>query len=230
MKKYKHLFFDLDRTLWDFEANSHDTLLELYHELAIDLFCKSFDIFHQKYIEINKQYWIDYRNHRISKDDLAWKRFYDALLFCNIDNKELAKQFAHEYVTRSPYKTKLFPKTLETLEKLSENYSIHIISNGFKEVQFIKLKKSGLDKYAQTVTLSEEVGKPKPHKEFFDVALKKAGAQPEESLIIGDDPETDILGAKNYGLDYIWFNPHKIAPDSEIKQQISCLDEIFDYL
>ncbi len=230
MSKYQHLFFDLDRTLWDFDANSEDMLRELYSSLSIDLFCKSFAIFHQKYVEINTQYWIDYRNHRITKEILAWKRFYDALLWCNIDNEKLAKEMAEKYVTGSPYKTKLFPETIKTLQILKSNFHIHIISNGFKEVQFIKLKQSGLAEFAETVTLSEEAEKPKPHKEFFELALKKANATTENSLITGDDLETDILGAKNYGIDYVWFNPDKKETDTEVKQQISCLDQLPELL
>lgn len=230
MSKYQHLFFDLDRTLWDFEANSEDMLKEIFFELSIDSKCKSFDSFHHKYVDINKQYWIDYRNHRITKEVLAWKRFYDTLIWCGIDDEELSKTFADKYVTGSPYKTKLFPNVIETLEKLKDHFQIHIISNGFKEVQFIKLEKSGLDKYTRTVTLSEEAEKPKPHKEFFDLALKKAQAKIENSLIIGDDLETDILGAKNYGLDYIWFNPNKIEPNTEVKQQINNFNQLNKYL
>jgi putative hydrolase of the HAD superfamily len=226
--KYKHIFFDLDRTLWDFEANSSDTLAEIFAEHSLNLKCKTFEFFLENYKELNKQYWIDYRNNRVSKEVLSWKRFYDALLLCGIDDVALSKQIAKEYVGRSPYKTKLFPEVKNTLEKLKSDFHLHIITNGFKEVQFIKLKQSGLDIYPKSITISEDVGKPKPHIEFFESALKKANANAYNSLIVGDDLETDILGAKNYGIDYVWFNPEKEITKTEIKKQINCIDELID--
>jgi putative hydrolase of the HAD superfamily len=226
--KYQHIFFDLDRTLWDFEANSADTLLELYNELEISKSGKLFNDFLLKYNELNKQYWIDYRNNRITKSELTWRRFYDSLLWCSIDNESMAREMAKEYVRRSPYKTKLFPEVINTLERIKNDFQIHIITNGFSEVQFIKLKQSGLDIYLKSITISEEAEKPKPHTEFFDLALKKANALPENCLIVGDDLETDILGAKNYGLDYVWFNPDKEITDTEITNEIHCMNELIN--
>ena len=226
--KYQHIFFDLDRTLWDFEANSSDVLHELYYEFSVGEYCESFDSFFKKYQKINKKYWKDYRNKRVSKEKLSWSRFYDTLIICNIDNEKMAKQMASEYVERSPYKTKLFPKVISTLEKLREDFQLHIITNGFSEVQFIKLKESKLDVFAKSVTISEEAAKPKPHTEFFDLALNKAGAIAENSLVVGDDLETDILGAKNYGIDYVWFNPQKLRHRTVVAQQMQCIDELLD--
>lgn len=226
--KYKHIFFDLDRTLWDFEANSSDTLAEIFAEHSLNTKCKSFHDFLESYKELNKQYWIDYRNNRVTKEVLSWKRFYDALLNCGIDNEELAKQIAKDYVGRSPYKTKLFPEVKNTLDKLKNDFQLHIITNGFKEVQFIKLKQSGLDIYPKSITISEDVGKPKPHVEFFEAALNKAGANAHNSLIVGDDLETDILGAKNYGIDYVWFNPENETTETEVALQIQSMNQLIN--
>lgn len=207
----KHLFFDLDRTLWDFDKNSESALTILYDELKLDDHLRSFQSFHTKYKKVNGELWHKYSKGEISKEVLRVKRFADTLHHFDVKNKELAEALADGYVSLSPYQTNLFPDTLETLEKLkNDNFELHIITNGFSEVQHIKLDKSGLKPYFDIVLCSEEVGKSKPSRLVFDHALELAKAKADESIMIGDSYEADIVGAENAGIRAILFDPDRV--------------------
>lgn len=219
-KRFKDIFIDLDRTLWDFERNSRETFMEIYHKYQLFDHFKSFDLFLITYRKINDALWNEYRSGKISKEELSWKRFYLSLKEVNIDDKEMAENIAQDYITISPTKKKLFPHAHTTLTYLKKQYDLHLITNGFKEVQYQKIMNCGLRRYFKNIFTSEEVGIQKPNKKFFMHVLKKTKAQPEESLVIGDDPEVDIAGAKSVGMSSIWFNPNmneaEIEPDLEI--------------
>lgn len=212
MNTIQHILLDLDRTLWDFDTNSRKALQKGLNELVPQLD-------HQKFIPvyepINEQLWNLYRNHEITKEDLRWKRFYMALEKFDIKDRSLAEDLAEFYVKNSPYQTELISGTIELLDYLKKKYQLHIITNGFDEVQHIKINVSGLDPYFKTITTSEMVGARKPQAQFFNHVLKSINAQPEECMVIGDDFEADIIGAENAGMQSIFFNPYN--PDIDHK-------------
>lgn len=206
--QYKHLFFDLDHTLWDFEANSHQTLKELY--LVLNLLEKGiedFDLFHKNYLAHNDKLWDRYRNGYIKVDELRWKRMWLSLLDFKIADEPLARQMGNIFLDLLPTRKILFPYTTEILDYLTDkNYQLHLITNGFEKTQHSKLKYSGLDKYFIEVITSEGSNSLKPKKEIFEYAFQKTGANPAESIMIGDAIDVDILGALNAGIDQVHVN------------------------
>ncbi|MEO7923733.1 MAG: YjjG family noncanonical pyrimidine nucleotidase [Chitinophagaceae bacterium] len=206
--KYKHLFFDLDHTLWDFEANSRQTLDELYH--TMDLAVKGvndFALFHKNYLAHNDKLWDRYRKGFIKVDELRWKRMWLTLLDFKIADEPMAKEMGNVFLDLLPTRKILFPHTIEILDYLAgKDYRLHLITNGFEKTQHSKLKNSGLDKYFTEVITSEGSNSLKPHKEIFDYAFMKASANPLESIMIGDSIEVDIQGAMNAGIDQVFVN------------------------
>ncbi len=208
MKKYSTLFFDLDHTLWDFDRNSQEALTEIYHDLRLDSFgIPAPEPFIKLYKEHNKKCWELYRRGEMTKDDLRSKRFQLALQDFDVSNPVLAEKIGDEYVKRSPYKTNLFPGTIELLDDLKRDYKICIITNGFEEVQYIKIKQSGLEKYFDHVITSEKAGVQKPHPDIFHLAMKLAAVDSNNVIMIGDDLEADVLAARKLNLDAILFDP-----------------------
>lgn len=227
MKKLEHIFFDLDRTLWDFERNSKSALVQLFYELELDNIIESFESFHEVYRKINAEYWEDYAKGRVSKEKLRIGRFHDTLVSFGRDDIQLSSAMAEGYVKISPFQTHLFPGTKEVLQELSDkNYHLHIITNGFKEVQFIKLENSGLRHFFQDVLCSEEVGKNKPNPEIFHAALQRTNAKNTNSLMIGDDFEADILGAERVGIRAILFDPHDAYEARKEIERIKHFEEL----
>lgn len=206
--QYKHLFFDLDHTLWDFEANSRQTLEELYQLLSLkEKGIHDFDLFHKNYLLHNDKLWDRYRNGYIKVDELRWKRMWLALLDFKIADEKLAREMGTIFLDLLPTRKLLFPYTIEILDYLAEkNYQLHLITNGFEKTQHGKLKSSGLDKYFLKVITSEGSNSLKPHKEIFEYAFQRTGASPSESIMIGDTIEVDILGAVNAGIDQVHVN------------------------
>lgn len=227
----KHLFFDLDRTLWDFEANSEKALELLFEEMELGNHLRSFRSFHTNYKKINANLWYLYSKNEISKDLLRVKRFRDTFRSFNFVNDTLADELAEAYVNKAPHLTQLFPHTLETLDELKNNgHSLHIITNGFREVQTIKLEKSGLIDYFDIVVCSEDVGYQKPSIHVFKHALDKVGGKANESIMIGDSLQADIIGAENAGIKAIFFDPHFEHKDGTHKWMIRSLKEIPELL
>ena len=206
--KYKHLFFDLDHTLWDFDANARATLQQLHIDL--DLVSKGihdFDMFYQNYLVHNEKLWARYRNGYIKQEELRLKRMWLTLLDFKIADEALARQLNELFLQLLPGRTILFPDTKEVLQYLlDKGYRLHLITNGFEETQHSKLKYSGLAPFFEEVITSEGSNSLKPQKEIFDYALEKAGARVEESIMIGDSLEIDVAGAMNAGMDAIHVN------------------------
>ena len=206
--KYKHLFFDLDHTLWDFDANARATLQQLHIDL--DLVSKGihdFDMFYQNYLVHNEKLWARYRNGYIKQEELRLKRMWLTLLDFKIADEALARQLNELFLQLLPGRTILFPDTKEVLQYLlDKGYRLHLITNGFEETQHSKLKYSGLAPYFEEVITSEGSNSLKPQKEIFDYALEKAGARVQESIMIGDSLEIDVAGAMNAGMDAIHVN------------------------
>lgn len=228
--KYEHVFFDLDRTLWHFDENSKKVLNDIYTNFNLSGGIPSVNEFIIKYEEINESLWSLYREDKILKEDLRWKRFDDTLIYFNIWNKEVANEIADYYVYHSPRQTLLFPETKNVLDYLYEKYKLHIITNGFNEVQHIKLKESGLSKYFDVIVLSEKVGVKKPHPYIFKKAFSESGANANNSIMIGDDLYADIYGAERVKMDAIYFNFNKLEHDKQIRKEINCLTELYEIL
>ncbi len=227
MKHYKHIFFDLDRTIWDFEKNAREAYRDIYEKYELKkLGIGSFEAFTESYLKHNDTLWSLYREGKIEKSYLMSRRFELTLLDFGIDNPELAHKIGMDYITISPQKTILFPNAHETLTYLHGKYPLHIITNGFEEVQHNKLKNSKLEKYFVHVITSEAAGCKKPDPCIFNFALKTVGASPDECVMIGDDLEVDILGAHALGIDTVFFNPKHIAHNGEATHEIIDLTEL----
>jgi putative hydrolase of the HAD superfamily len=216
--KYRHLFFDLDHTIWDFEANSKQTLLQLYQDLNLkEKGIDDFEKFHRNYLVHNDKLWERYRNGFIKVDELRWKRMWLTLLDFKNGDETLAREMGNIFLELLPTRKILFPYTIEILSYLTEKkYQLHLITNGFEKTQHSKLKNSGLDKFFKEVITSESSNSLKPHKEIFDYALSKTGAKKEESIMIGDSIDVDIRGAINAGIDQVYVN-HLSNNDHYIK-------------
>jgi putative hydrolase of the HAD superfamily len=226
--KYKHLFFDLDHTLWDFEANSKATLKELYQSLDLEnRGIDNFGLFYKNYLEHNEKLWEGYRNGYIKQEDLRIKRMRHSLLDFKIADEELAQDMSVKFLELLPTRTILFPFTKEILEYLTgRGYALHLITNGFEEVQHRKLKYSGIDMFFKEVITSEGSGCLKPNKEIFEYAFSKANALPMESIMLGDTLEVDIQGAMNAGIDQVFVNHHGIVTAMKPTYTISSLKEL----
>lgn len=231
MKLYKHIFFDLDRTLWDFETNSNETLLDIIAKYGlIERGIPSFTAFKEVYSKFNTMLWSLYLNGELIKEKLNFQRFNLTLEAFGIHDGLLASNVADDYVEMSPLRTNLFPHAIETLEYLHGQYKLHIITNGFEEVQYKKLELSGMNKYFEHVITSEDAGAKKPNELIFNYALGKTGALASESLMIGDEIEIDLLGARAVGLDQMYVNyPGKVHTEI-FTFEVRSLEEIINIL
>lgn len=202
---YKHLFFDLDNTIWDFDLNSYYALREVYVQYSLP--GQDYDHFFSVYNRHNDRLWELYRKHSITKQELASTRFQLTFGELGINGPDAAV-FNREYLDQMPLQTRLCDGAREILEVLSRRYQMHIITNGFVEVQYKKLENSGLRTFFKNIFISEEVKSPKPDPEIFQYALKSSNARRKESLMIGDSWEVDILGAMGAGLDQVHYSPN----------------------
>ena len=203
-----HLFFDLDRTLWDFDKNSKIALRQLFEAEELATQIAGFEHFHQQYVYQNAHLWKLYGKGIIKKDDLRHERFRATLKQFKIKNEPLVRRLSDAYVAISPLQTALFPKAIETLQALQQmDFKLHIITNGFQEVQFVKLENCGMRAFFDVVVCSEFVGKNKPDPAIFKYALNQAGAKAEKAVMIGDDYHVDVAGALRAGMQAVWFDP-----------------------
>lgn len=226
--KYRHLFFDLDHTLWDFEANALATLQTLYAELQLEARgVNDFERFYRNYLAHNEKLWDRYRKGYIKQDELRVKRMWLSLLDFKIADDELSKKMSVQFLDLLPTRNILFPYTKEILQYLSDkNYVLHLITNGFEKVQHSKLKYSGLTDFFKEVITSEGSNSLKPNKEIFDYALNKTGAALKESIMIGDTIEVDIIGAKNAGMDQVFVNHINIQTEEKPTYTVHSLKEL----
>lgn len=227
MKHIKHIFFDLDHTLWDFETNSDIAFETIFkkHKVKVEL-----QKFLNHYRGINEHYWKLYREEKISKEELRLGRLKDT--FVKLNHKvdiQLLEDLSIGYIDVLPNNNQLFEGAHEILEHLYVNYKLHIITNGFNEVQSKKMKNSGLSKYFDKIITSEDTGVKKPNRVIFEYALALTNAVSAESIMIGDNWEADIMGAKDAGLDVIFCNFNE-QPVSENIKSVNHLIEIKQYL
>ena len=223
----KHIFFDLDHTIWDFDRNAQETLMELFEHYNLPaLGLASPQNFIQTYTENNQQLWAEYHLGKITKEVLRSERFRKTFLELGVNPDLVPPQFEEDYVRISPTKTNLFEGSEKVLAYLQQKYTLHIISNGFKETTLTKMRLSNLNPYFENVIISEDVGVNKPDKRVFEYALNKAGALKDESIMIGDSLEADIRGAQDFGMQAIFFNPLNRDKPADVEQQIVHLEEL----
>lgn len=212
----QHIFFDLDHTLWDFETNSKDAIAELFEEFKLDELGLQLDTYLPVYLRCNEYCWDMYRKNMMKKDLLRHQRFYLSLKDFGIIDRQLSKRLGKRYVVISPTKTALMPGVGEVLDYLGNKYQLHIITNGFEEIQHLKLSNCKIDHHFNKIITSEKVGKRKPDPKIFSYALEMTGTKPQHAVMIGDDLETDVMGAINAGLSAIWFNHHRENVPEEV--------------
>jgi putative hydrolase of the HAD superfamily len=226
--KYSHIFFDLDHTLWDFEANARVTLETLYNDLQLEARgVNDFELFYKNYLVHNDKLWERYRKGYIKQDELRVKRMWLALLDFKIADDVLSKKMSVQFLDLLPTRTILFPHAKEILQYLADkNYQLHLITNGFEKVQHSKLKYSGLDVFFKEVITSEGSNSLKPNKEIFDYAFQKTNAVAEKSIMIGDTIDVDIAGAKNAGMDQVYVNHTNDTTDAKATYTVTSLKEL----
>lgn len=228
---YKHIFFDLDHTLWDFDKNAEETIHELYKTYRLkDLGVNAADIFIETYTRNNHLLWAKYHVGEITKAELRETRFKQTFIELGVDINKIPIEFEDDYVRICPTKTNLFPHTHEVLAYLQEKYHLHLISNGFKESTECKIQQSKLQPYFKNIIISEVFGINKPDKAIFQYALDLANGRVVESLMIGDSIEADIRGALNFGMDALYFNPNKLDLPEDINWHIHHLSELTELL
>jgi putative hydrolase of the HAD superfamily len=230
-RRYKHLFFDLDCTLWDYLLNSTEALSEIFKSYKLQEITSDFEKFKRSFHIHNEAVWKEYREGRIQKDTLRILRFERTLEDLGITDYNLARKLNSDFVNISPRKTKLIPGTMEVLRYLKDkNYKMYIITNGFMQIQELKISVSGLSDYFIKIFTPENIGYIKPHRAIFEYAVKSVNAHKTESIMIGDDLEMDIIGAREFGIDQIYFNPHAKNHNEKITYEIASLYELKNLL
>lgn len=221
------VFFDLDHTLWDFDRNSALTFKKILKENDVSV---ALEDFLEVYVPINLEFWKLYREEKISKAQLRYQRLKNTFDKVGASvSDEIIHVLADDYIAHLSSFTHLFPNTVEILEYLVPNYNLHIITNGFQEIQDKKLVGSNINKYFDQVINSEMAGVKKPNPYIFELAIQKAKVAPKNSLMIGDNLEADIMGARAVGMESIHFNAHS-EPEHDLCLMISDLIEIKSFL
>ncbi len=227
MTKYKHLFFDLDHTLWDYERNSRDTLKDLYEEYdLVNLNKFSLSQFVKQFEKTNYKLWDQFNQGHIDKDFIRKKRFSKIFESFGLTSDDVPASLSDNYLNSCPQKTKVIPFSFEVLDYLKDKYHLHILTNGFSIVQNKKLNASKLAPYFNLVIDAESTAFKKPQIEIFDYAISKSKAIKQECIMIGDNLKTDIIGAKNAVVDQVYFNPKSLSHQIEVTYEVKCLSEL----
>jgi YjjG family noncanonical pyrimidine nucleotidase len=214
--KITHIFFDLDHTLWDFDRNSELAFNKIFKKDHPSIAIQEFIAV---YIPINQACWKLYQNDEITHELLRYNRLrhsFDVLQY-TISDEDIEK-IANEYLTFLPEFNHLFEDAIDVLTYLNEKYNLHIITNGFAEVQHKKINNSNISNYFKTITNSEMAGAKKPNPKIFNHALNLAGANKNNSIMIGDCIDADVNGAISFGMEAIFFNSNNTEVAQNIKQ------------
>lgn len=220
MNKYKHIYFDLDKTLWDFEANIKEAFRDIFNTYNLRNKIPDFENFVDTYTFYNDQLWEKYRNGTIRKDKLKTERFRLTLRKFNINDIDLVKLISEAYLEIIPQKSNLVDNAIDVLTYLKPKYNLYILTNGFPDVQQIKIRNSNLESFFSKVITPEHAGWHKPDRRIFEYALKSANAKKAESIMVGDDLEVDIQGASNFGIDQVFYNTEGIIHDIKVTYEI----------
>lgn len=223
----RHIFFDLDNTLWDHRKNAYLTLKTIFEREKIkEKYHLNFEDFHKEYFTINEHLWAQIRDGKIDKPYLRKHRFYDSFLFFGIDNMELSQYFESHFLDEILAYNHLVEGCLEVLDYLkTKNYRLHILSNGFHEVTHRKVNESGISQYFDTVTSADEINIRKPQPEIFQLAINKAHAKTEESIMIGDDWIADIEGGLSFGMEVVFFD---VFNDDLYQEKVRTIKKLTD--
>ncbi|OJV54744.1 MAG: noncanonical pyrimidine nucleotidase, YjjG family [Bacteroidetes bacterium 43-16] len=232
MNRYQTIFFDLDHTLWDFEANSKVTLAHIYQSFELsNKGIEDFEPFYQVYRAHNERLWDRYRKGFMKREELKWKRMWLTLLDFKMPNEALAKDMAAVFIEMLPRQQRLFPYAIEVLDYCkAKQYELNLITNGFEDTQWKKLEAAGLNSYFAHVVTSEKSNSVKPEPEIFEYALGLSQVSADNALMIGDNLEVDIAGAQGAGIDQVYFNPGKLDHGHRPTFEIACLSELMDIL
>jgi len=230
---YKHLFFDLDHTLWDFEKNSAECLADIYEIFDFkSLNISTLEAFQQEFSIVNRRQWSLLQQNLITHEDLRRRRFQETLE--NLGVKDLKKSFGLEineyFLELLPKKAHLIEGAVEILDYLLPKYELHIISNGWQDIQVNKMKSSEIHHYFGEIITNELAGTRKPDRRIFDYAVDVTKADLAESLMIGDNYEADILGAINASMDTVFYNPDDIPTGQKPTFDIKKLVELKEIL
>jgi len=228
---YKHVFIDLDDTLWDFHANARSSLQEVFENRNLRQYFDNFDHFFQIYAKRNLELWEMYGKGVISQEYLKLERFRHPLAQVGADNIVLAEQIGTQFLEILPTKTILIPFAIELLDYLQPKYSLTLVSNGFVEVQYKKLRSANLEHYFSHIVLSEAARALKPDKRIFEYAIKLNDATAAETIMIGDSYEADIRGAQNAGIDQVFLSKKPISENEKFATyKIKTLIELISIL
>ena len=230
---YKHLFFDLDHTLWDFERNSAECLADIYETFDLKgLNISNLETFQKEFSVVNRHQWSLLEKNLITHEDLRRRRFQETLE--NLGVKDLKKSFGLEineyFLELLPKMAHLIEGAVDVLEYLLPKYELHIISNGWQDIQVNKMKSSEIHHYFGEIITNELAGTRKPDRGIFDYAIDITKANLVESLMIGDNYEADILGAINVNMDTVFYNPENISTGQKPTFNINKLVELKEIL
>ena len=206
---YKNIFIDLDNTIWAFDQNSKETFREMYEKYHFERFFDSFDQFFRIYCTKNEELWDRYGKGTITKEELNAIRYAHPFRVVGAYDQEFVETYKKDYMSRIAFKANLMPHTREALEYLHAKYNLYILSNGFRELQTQKLRSAKVDHYFKKIILSEDIGVHKPNIQIYHFALSATQSELRESIMIGDNWKTDIVGAQQTGMHCIYYNPLK---------------------
>jgi putative hydrolase of the HAD superfamily len=231
LKTYRHIFFDLDHTLWDYDKNVQESLTELYdlYQLA-SLGILDSEKFIQSFYNVNFKLWAMYDVGKIDKKSLREVRFRSVFENAGADPNAVPKVMEDDFMHRTSSKPHVLPYTFEILDYLKPNYGLHIISNGFNESQAKKMEASGLTPYFDLIVTSETTGHKKPDPRIFHYAMDRLGIKSNETMMIGDNPNSDILGAIRANIDNVYFDPHEKGIEHQPTYTIRHLKELEEFL
>lgn len=225
-KKYGHIFFDLDNTLWDFKRNSRNAMFVTFHQFKLDS-AFDFNLFFETYTKHNHALWESYRNNEVGKKELARLRFQNAFTELEINGVD-AVEMNIRYLNEMPKQKVLNEGVIDILNYLKKKrYQLNIITNGFKEVQREKIETSGLKPFFDKIFISEDIKSPKPEREIFEYSIKSANAKKNSSIMVGDDWVVDVLGAVNYGIDAIHYQRNLEISPIKIENQLNTSCNIY---
>ncbi len=231
---YKHLFFDLDHTIWDFDRNSNETLAEMHVLFGM---AGKVDLAHfmDTFVKVNVALWEKHNANEIDQQTLRLTRFPLVFEAMGVAMPATSEELSEVYLDLMPRKSHIFPYAIEALEYLKQRYQMHIITNGFPEIQTVKLASAGITDYFDKVVTSAVAGCKKPSRGVFDYTMRLVDALPADCLMIGDNWQADIMGARGAGIDQVYFAPDLAcplpAPDAHTRTyHISSLRELMDIL
>lgn len=224
MKNIKHLFFDLDHTLWDFDKNSAETLAFLFDKYRFNqLHQMDMELFIAQYHQVNRDLWELFNHNKINKHQLREQRIQQTFNNLGVEIQHIPATFNEEYISICPQKGNLFPHTIEILAHFSESHQLHILSNGFADIQAIKIASSGLAPYFKTIFTADTIGAKKPNRAFYNHVLHHLKTIAPHCLMVGDTLDADVIGAMNVGIKAVYFNPYQTTHNAKVDFEIQSL-------